>query len=412
MNYFPFKNNINQPYIFPLSLTDPDGDSISVEPAKPLQDKGTPVSNYFVPANYDGDKVVSRLQLHTPSNEIIWANPLEEDEYNYAVKIREWRYNHSENTWTEMGYTLFDFQMIFLDRLGGPPVIRQLKDTVVLFSNSFEEEITILDDNTDSMKVWISGNLPETIELKTTIDQDIYYPTPLQEVISVTNTADLLAPGPYKIVVSMNPKQYHSTSSQKSAMLWVTDHTGRPDAPSGLKVDRALNNKIIISWQDQSGDEAGYSIDRADSYFPEFIRIAALPENSIQYIDENVIPNRDYYYRVRAMGTEGSADSEILEVKEQDIITGMDDFSTDSGIILYPIPAGDQLFIRTDGIIQWPAVIVVLDLNGRILQRTALGYSMNSTPIVIPIGELIPGLYFLQITSAEFTFRQKFVKNK
>jgi hypothetical protein len=145
--------------------------------------------------------------------------------------------------------------------------------------------------------------------------------------------------------------------------------------------------------------------------YREFNRIAALPENNMEFMDENVISNRDYYYRVKAMGTEGSANSKVLEVKEQDIITGMKDLVTDSEIILYPIPAEDQLFIYTYRIIQWPAVIEVLDLNGRILQQTNLSQSLNSTQIVIPIPDLIPGLYILQTNSVNFTFRQKFVKD-
>jgi hypothetical protein len=158
LNYFPFKNKVNHPYFFPINVIDPDGDSINVESAVPLQDKGTPVNNYYVPANFDSNKILSQLQLHVPSNEIIWANPLEEDEYNFAIKILEWRFSPLEKVWDKMGYALFDFQLIISDRSDQAPYVVNLTDSAILNTQSFQESITIVDDAEDSVKVWVSDD--------------------------------------------------------------------------------------------------------------------------------------------------------------------------------------------------------------------------------------------------------------
>ncbi|MBR9998187.1 MAG: T9SS type A sorting domain-containing protein [Cyclobacteriaceae bacterium] len=411
LNYFPFKNKTNQPYFFPLNVIDPDGDSISIELSIPLQDKDVSVANYFVPANFDGNKILSQIQLHVPANEIIWANPLEEGEFNYAVKIREWRFNPSENTWINVGYTTLDFQMIILERTDQPPDVIGFGDTAILASVPFNSSFTIRDDNAERLRVCISENIPGADEFVTSIDQEIYYPAPVMGDISITPFDDLRRSNPYKIVIFVNPEEFNSTSTQKSSMLWISDKAGKPEAPNGLKTHFAFQNTIILGWQDLSDLEAGYTVERADSFFPEFIRIAALPENTTVFTDANVIPNRDYYYRVRAIGTEGSSYSDILEVREMDIITGISDQVAMEDFFVYPNPTDKFLIIPFNDRSHVPTYIKIIDMTGKMKSLFNPHYPLNTVNITIPIGDLLPGTYLLQLEYPDHSLGRKFIKN-
>jgi len=410
LNHFPFKNKVNQPYFFPINVSDPDGDSVSIESAIPLQDKDIPVSNYFVPANFDGEKILSQLQLHVPSNEIVWANPLEEDEYNFAIKILEWRFSQSENSWITVGYTLYDFQLIISERSDQSPYVMDLADTAILISQPFERSITVFDDPSDSVRIWVTNNFPETTEFNVTFDSEKYYSTPVEGKISILNTNRLGRSEPYKIVLNMNPKNWESTSSQKSTMLWITDQAGKPTPPVGLKTVLAFRNKIILNWQDQSDNEAGFVIERADSFFPDFIRIVALPENTSEFTDENVIPNRDYYYRVKAIGTEGSAYSEILEVRELDIITNLQEDIPECETILYPNPMENYLQISWDANNGLPVSIKIFDSDGKIWMENAPNNFHENNKIQIPMIDLPSGIYFIRIETESIIVNRKLVK--
>jgi hypothetical protein len=411
LNYFPFNNKLNAPYVFPVMARDPDGDSISIEPTIPLMDLDEPVRNYFVPSNFEGNRIISQMQLHVPANDIVWANPLEEDEYNFAVKILEWRFSQSVNSWINVGHTVFDFQIIIQELTDQKPVIRNFGDTAILASQPFNSSFTILDDAADTLKIIISDNLPGMHEFQTDFDQELYYATPFTGNFSINNPETLLRPDPYKIVISVNPKGYSSTALQESVFIWVSDKTGIPPAPAGLKMDLAFRDRIMISWEDQSENEAGFTVERADSFFPDFIRIAALPENATGYSDGNVIPNRDYYYRVRAIGTGGSSYSEILEVREMDIITGSDDPNMEEDFLFYPNPAKDHLEVRFNDPARLPVSLQIIDLKGKsMFSLRSHEYSRVETTITIPVMDLSSGIYFLILDYDGFRSVRKFLK--
>jgi hypothetical protein len=389
---------------------DPDGDSISIEATVPMQDKGVPVSNYFDPSNFEGNRIISQMQLHVPANDIVWANPLEEDEYNFAVKILEWRFSQSENSWINVGHTVFDFQIIIQERTDNTPVVRDFGDTAILASQPFQQTFTILDDASDTLKIRISENLPSMVELQTDFDQELYYATPFTGNFSINDPEPLLRQDPYKIALSVNPKEYSSTALQESAFIWVTDKTGIPPAPDGLKTDLAFRNMVIISWEDNSENEAGFVVERADSFFPDFIRIAALPENTTGYSDGNVIPNRNYYYRVKAIGTGGSSYSGILEVSEMDIITAMNEQSTGEEILLYPNPAYDHLVINFKNPLKLPSCLEVLDMTGKSKYHLNMDEAPGDLSIFLPVFNLSSGIYFLVFEYDGFRSVRKFVK--
>ncbi|MCP3963709.1 MAG: matrixin family metalloprotease [bacterium] len=78
-----------------------------------------------------------------------------------------------------------------------------------------------------------------------------------------------------------------------------------PDAPSDLTAT-ALDDRIRLSWRDNSGDESSFQIERRTT--GSFGHLRTVGANSRQYDDASVSPGITYCYRVRARNGAGESD--------------------------------------------------------------------------------------------------------
>lgn len=78
-----------------------------------------------------------------------------------------------------------------------------------------------------------------------------------------------------------------------------------PAAPAGL-VARVDAGAIALSWQDNSNNENGFSIERRDGSngYAEIARVGA---NITTFRDTNVLPGVAYVYRIKAIGVDGNS---------------------------------------------------------------------------------------------------------
>ncbi len=81
-----------------------------------------------------------------------------------------------------------------------------------------------------------------------------------------------------------------------------------PAAPSGLSTTSVSHSQIDLSWEDNSGNETSFRIERkteADSFWSEIGNVAA---ESTAYSDAGLLELTTYYYRVRAYNSGGYSD--------------------------------------------------------------------------------------------------------
>ena len=78
-----------------------------------------------------------------------------------------------------------------------------------------------------------------------------------------------------------------------------------PSAPSGLVASATSPTQVTLIWQDTSGVEDGFQIERRGGTSAEFSQIGVVSVNSISYADASVLPNTAYAYRVRAFNGTG-----------------------------------------------------------------------------------------------------------
>ncbi len=95
-----------------------------------------------------------------------------------------------------------------------------------------------------------------------------------------------------------------------------------PTAPSGLVASAASPSQVTLVWQDTSGVEDGFQIERRGGTSADFSQIGVVSANSISYTDTSVSANTAYAYRVRAFNG-----------------TGVSPFTTEAPVITPSTPA-------------------------------------------------------------------------
>ncbi|MEO8591268.1 MAG: gliding motility-associated C-terminal domain-containing protein [Flavobacteriales bacterium] len=112
---------LNQPWIHNPAAYDPDGDSLSYEPAVCLGLNCEPITGYTFPGpSYNIDPVTGT---------ITWVAPSLLGEYNIAFIVREWRW--AFGTWNQVGWVTRDMQITVVACSNLAPSITALADTCV-----------------------------------------------------------------------------------------------------------------------------------------------------------------------------------------------------------------------------------------------------------------------------------------
>ena len=73
-----------------------------------------------------------------------------------------------------------------------------------------------------------------------------------------------------------------------------------PAAPSNLSAAAVSASQIVLSWNDNAGDETAYRVERSPDGSTGWGEIASLAVNSTAYSDSGLACDTTYYYRVRA----------------------------------------------------------------------------------------------------------------
>jgi Tol biopolymer transport system component len=139
---------------------------------------------------------------------------------------------------------------------------------------------------------------------------------------------DLFQPGP----LSIPPSHKYSAFGTYVVTLKATDNDlgetvqtfevvvsppPPPAAPSDLRVDFIAANRVQIVWTDNSDNEDGFAIERcAQRGCNNFIEIGRVFPGIQHFVDSQLFPNTQYYYRVRAFNSGGtSAYTDVVSAK-------------------------------------------------------------------------------------------------
>ena len=128
---------------------------------------------------------------------------------------------------------------------------------------------------------------------------------------SFTNTS--LSPGTqycYAVAAYDNAGNMSAQSAQSCATTKVLVTV--PAAPSVLTATVVSANQINLSWTDNSGNEAGFKVERATASGGPWTQIGTTGTGVTTYADTGVSPSTTYYYRVRATNSTGDSGYSVV----------------------------------------------------------------------------------------------------
>ncbi len=128
---------LGQPWIHNPAAFDPDGDSLSYEPAVCLGLNGLPIPGYSFPG--------PTYTVDPTTGTITWIAPSLAGEYNIAFIVREWRLVNG--VWREVGYVMRDMQITVVPCNNQPPTIAQPQDTCVVAGTFLSINVQASDPN-------------------------------------------------------------------------------------------------------------------------------------------------------------------------------------------------------------------------------------------------------------------------
>lgn len=73
-----------------------------------------------------------------------------------------------------------------------------------------------------------------------------------------------------------------------------------PYTPENLQAAAQNRNKILLTWEDHSDNEAGFAIERKTGTAGTWTQITTVGANTLSYLNMGLNQNTTYYYRVRA----------------------------------------------------------------------------------------------------------------
>ena len=107
------------------------------------------------------------------------------------------------------------------------------------------------------------------------------------------------------------------------------------------------------------------------------------------------------YYRLRIVDVDGRYDfSEIKYVKNEDNVE----------LVIFPSPVKDLITIQVDALLEEQAIILICDINGKILISQQVKMIAGTNSIQINSTSLLPGIYLIKINSSQSTAVKRFCK--
>ena len=133
---------------------DPDGDSLSYALVTCMGEGGIPISGYSFPTG---------ITINAVTGDLVWDAPTQQGEYNFAIKIIEWR-RLEDGTYVPVGYMIRDMQVTVLPCDNNPPEVHTIDEICVEAGDTLEFLVRAWDQDGDPVTLTGTGGpLEQTI---------------------------------------------------------------------------------------------------------------------------------------------------------------------------------------------------------------------------------------------------------
>ncbi|MBI4835365.1 MAG: PQQ-binding-like beta-propeller repeat protein, partial [Planctomycetes bacterium] len=157
---------------------------------------------------------------------------------------------------------------------------------------------------------WTLSGGPYTLVISGTLNAN---------VTSFSDTVGLLANTPYYYVIrAYNLQGETGNSTEVSATTYPAPAT-TPTPPSGLSGYAPSSSQIKLTWVDNSDNEDGFKIERADNIAGPYTAVGYISTGTNKYLDSGLTFNATYHYRVRAYNSAGDSDYNYNSAQTQNL---------------------------------------------------------------------------------------------
>jgi len=173
------------------------------------------------------------------------------------------------------------------------------------------------------------------------------------------------------------------------------------NAPTNLTAIQTANqNKIVLTWKDNSSSELGYKIERKEISESNFTQIAEVNADIVTYTDESVSNHKSYSYRVKGYNSVTESDY----INSSSVTTGIKvignipaEFSL---LPNYPNPFNPSTNIRYNLAKQSNVSLTIYNILGqRVSELIHLQQDAGSYEVRWNAAGISSGIYFYRITA-------------
>ena len=131
---------------------------------------------------------------------------------------------------------------------------------------------------------------------------------------AINETHQYALPGNYTVTVKVSDND--AGESGQTVNILVAPPPP-PAAPTGFKVESVGKNHVQLSWTDASNTEEGFIVERCgNNGCKNFVEIGRTAANASVYLDNALLSQSQYFYRLRAFNLGGtSAYTNVVSVK-------------------------------------------------------------------------------------------------
>ncbi|MCB9185331.1 MAG: gliding motility-associated C-terminal domain-containing protein [Flavobacteriales bacterium] len=229
---------------------DPDGDSLSYELTVCAGEFGDPIGGYLFP---------NGISINPVTGDLVWDAPTQQGEYNFAIKIVEWR-RLSDGSYFPVGYMIRDMQVTILPCNNNPPIVETINEICVEAGDTLEFLVKAWDPDGDPVTLTGTGGPLQQATNPATFNQPVSaQDTAVSTFRWITNCSHVQVQ-PY--TMSFRAEDDPPLNEQSLVDYHTTFITVVGPAPENPQAN-AQGNAIQLSW-DQSvcGEVVGYKVYR------------------------------------------------------------------------------------------------------------------------------------------------------
>ena len=239
---------VNKPYCYNPMGYDPDGDSLSYELGIPLGAGALPLilGNFYVFPDAVGG---GNLSIDPINGTVCWYNPMLVGEYNFTIKISEWRNGYL------IGSVLRDIQLTVKNNCNNnPPYITPISDTCIKAGSTININVQGTDQDLDFISLSVSG-LPFNLNNSQATFSSVATSGIANGIFQWSTTCNHIQQSAYPILIELEDNGQPVLSDYEAFSVVV-----RPPKVTGLTV-QPIGNSIHLKWDKALCSNAlGYNI--------------------------------------------------------------------------------------------------------------------------------------------------------